>query len=222
MSDQTVYAGIARPKLLTCDLSNLKTKVFNDTDDVSFVDVLMAATAAPTFFPAVKIGSTFFCDGGIAENHPGLEVAQDLRNVEYVATIGTGMAPMNYQHLHNAGLLHWAPCFVDVFVDSSQTAADDVLRAVFGDERSDLINLTLPPVKMNLDDPSTIPVLVDLAADYVQDSKEVFAQIADKLHRTVTHGSSTGQRRSGGGGGVGGGSGGGGSQGGDDEPETPY
>jgi predicted acylesterase/phospholipase RssA len=184
MDDQTVYAGIARPKILLCDLSSLRTRVMTDQDDVPFVDVLMAATAAPTFFPAHKIGATYYCDAGIAENHPGLEVAKDMRSVGYVAAIGTGVAPTNYQHLYNAGLIHWAPAFADVFIDSSQAIADEVLKAIFGDS-SALLNVTLPPEKLALDDAGTIPVLIDLAQTYMKENVELFESVADGLFRTV-------------------------------------
>jgi predicted acylesterase/phospholipase RssA len=184
MNDETVYTGIARPKILMCDLSTLKTRVLTQEDDVPFVDALMAATAAPTFFPAVKIGATYYCDGGIAENHPGLEVAKDMRAVGYVATVGTGVGATNFQHLHNAGLVHWAPCFADVFIDSSQSVADEVLKAIFG-HRSELLNVTLPPTKMALDDVTTIPKLVELAHTYMHENTKTFEKVADGLFSAV-------------------------------------
>jgi hypothetical protein len=184
MNDQTIYAGIARPKVLVCDLSTLRTRVLTEEDDIHFVDALMAATAAPTFFPAYKIGATYYCDGGIAENHPGLQVAKDFRSVGYVATIGTGIAATNYQHLHNAGLMHWAPCFADVMIDSSQGACDEVLKAIFG-ENSELLNLTLPPVKMLLDDATTIPRLLEVANAYLEDNVDLFERVAEKLYQTT-------------------------------------
>jgi predicted acylesterase/phospholipase RssA len=187
MGDAAVYPGIARPRVLTCDLSNLHTRVWTHEDDVTMTDAMMAATAAPTFFPAHLIDNKYFCDAGLAENHPGLEVVKDVHNVEFVVTVGTGESTQDMSFLANAGLMQWGPHIVDVLIDSTQRAAFDLLLSCFGEANSRMLNVQLPAgEKMGLDDVSTVPRLVDMTNQYMDENEAELHYIVDSMYR-VTH-----------------------------------
>jgi patatin-like phospholipase/acyl hydrolase len=56
------------------DTTNRRTIIFKSYDpkyaNYKLVDVIIASAAAPTFFPAHKIGETWYKDGGLAANNP--------------------------------------------------------------------------------------------------------------------------------------------------------
>ena len=68
------------------DVSRCATKVFKtphaDTslgdEDVRAVDVAMATSAAPAYFPSVQIGHTLYADGGRFANNPSLFAPRQL------------------------------------------------------------------------------------------------------------------------------------------------
>ena len=66
---------------LNIDLN--KTKMFKSfrEDDKNFrlVDVIVASAAAPTFFPAHKVGGFFFQDGGLSHNNPSDVLVRECR-----------------------------------------------------------------------------------------------------------------------------------------------
>jgi patatin-like phospholipase/acyl hydrolase len=50
--------------------TTMKNVVFNNTFDLSFVDVSMASCAAPSYFESYKIGDGYYVDGGVWANNP--------------------------------------------------------------------------------------------------------------------------------------------------------
>ena len=75
-----------------------QTHLFNRKDNQTFVDVLMATTAAPTFFPSYEIKEMgVFVDGGVNLNNPSMSAYTDsVKNFNidskntFVLSLGTG------------------------------------------------------------------------------------------------------------------------------------
>ena len=79
-------------------------------------DVLMASTAAPTFFPAHVIQDSSYVDGGLFANNPSLCAVskilthfprqltqQDLT----VLSVGTGVTPQRLSGPADWGIIQW-------------------------------------------------------------------------------------------------------------------
>lgn len=85
--------------------------------DISLVDVVMASTAAPTYFPRHQIGEHFYVDGGLVANGPALLASRDMSDIfgipvanQRVLTIGTTKAAASQEKHSTAaswGVMDW-------------------------------------------------------------------------------------------------------------------
>jgi uncharacterized protein len=81
------------------------------------VDVALAATAAPTYFPVAEVGDELFADGGLYANSPD---ALALHEAEFflgreqqdiaLLSVGTTTSQFSFSHAtgRNLGILSWA------------------------------------------------------------------------------------------------------------------
>lgn len=102
---------------------------------LSTVDVAMATSAAPTFFPLAAIGDELFADGGLYANSPDLmalheaEVffGKNLSDVR-VLSIGTTTSQFSLSHVTgpNLGSIHWMKeqRLIQATISSQQLAVD--------------------------------------------------------------------------------------------------
>lgn len=70
---------------------------FNKDYEYKLVDVIIASAAAPTFFPAHKIGGDYFKDGGLFANNPSEILLKECRYEKFdkinILSITTGAQP---------------------------------------------------------------------------------------------------------------------------------
>ncbi len=119
--------------------------------DLRLVDVLLAATAAPTYFPHVELrpGSAF-CDGGMWANHPGLVAyaeAMKIRercrrkeldcgvNPEEIEMLSIGAGICSYSLTpprEGAGIMWWSQHFGEVISNSLDQGVHSVLKHILG------------------------------------------------------------------------------------------
>lgn len=80
-------------------------KKIGDTacEDATLVDIALATSAAPTFFPPHLIEERYFLDGGIVSNNPDLETLRFLTSVlsrpvesSMVLSVGTGQTTFDF------------------------------------------------------------------------------------------------------------------------------
>ena len=107
------------------------------------VDVALATSAAPTYFPAHRIADELFADGGMFANSPDmiavheaemfLGVQRDDIHVLSVGTTTTDFA-MSASLDPNMGVMGWMKNqrLTDVMIGSQQALADDMMRHVLG------------------------------------------------------------------------------------------
>ncbi|SFQ09345.1 Patatin-like phospholipase [Tranquillimonas alkanivorans] len=108
------------------------------------VDVAMATSAAPTFFPLHKIGSERFADGGIYTNSPD-EIAvhealhflgQDVGDTE-ILSVGTTTAKFSFpgKLASNMGYKDWLTDqrLISVMISAQQMNTDFMMRHRFGE-----------------------------------------------------------------------------------------
>lgn len=107
-------------------------------------DAARGTSAAPTFFPTVKIASVdgsanyYLIDGGLVANNPSnLAIAQAIfqhgnDTHPLVVSLGTGSyeAPLSYSKAKRWGLFGWAPGILDVMFDGVSGAADTIAEEV--------------------------------------------------------------------------------------------
>ncbi|CAG8687674.1 14856_t:CDS:2, partial [Racocetra persica] len=130
------------------DAKNIET---NDT----FVDILMAATTAPTFFPPYKIGNKTFIDGGIHLNNPASTAYNEAirynvpeKNIS-VLSLGTGCYLPDSSDPDQYNLLFWAQNLPRLMISTQESDTDR------------------EPIK--LDDHESIPYLLELGYQYIEE-----------------------------------------------------
>lgn len=103
------------------------------------VDVALATSAAPTFFPLAKIGNSFYVDGGLYANSPDLmalhEAVHFLGASEadvYMVSLGTTTASFSFSHRigRNLGALRWmyGQRLLSAIFSAQQQCGDSMLK----------------------------------------------------------------------------------------------
>ncbi len=101
----------------------------------TYVDALMATSAAPTFFPPYKIGDNMFIDGGVQANNPSqlaYNMASkhiDSRNI-YLLSMGTGDYIPAISDTNLRGLLFWGYNLKDVILPAQPGTCDQSMNSM--------------------------------------------------------------------------------------------
>lgn len=109
----------------------------------SAVDIAMATSAVPTFFPMVRIGNGLFADGGLFANAPDLQAAHEAEYKLNVPTrqlrllsIGTtsGHFPLSDDR-EKLGALDWLTDehLMRISMSAQQSSVDTMLRDRLGE-----------------------------------------------------------------------------------------
>lgn len=187
---ETRLADLRKSRLIvsTVNLTKGQTYVFRtphlptaiDDRNLNVVDVLLAATAAPTYFPhKVMPDGHAYCDGGLWAVDPAiLAVAEAFKIRQFctratcdpdydtseirVLSIGTGNAAYSLSPPGtDAGALYWAPHIADVMTTSQVQGVQSPLEYLLGD-RYQKINFDLPDNTWTLDNTDRVPDLFDV------------------------------------------------------------
>jgi patatin-like phospholipase/acyl hydrolase len=187
---ETRLEDILKSRLLisTVNLSKGQTYVFRtphlptvvEDRHLTIVDVLLAATAAPTYFPhKIMPDGDAYCDGALWAIDPAiLAIAEAFKirqhctrpkcDPEYdtstirVLSIGAGSATYSLSPPgSDAGALYWAPRVAEVMTTSQVQGMQSPLEYLLGD-RYQKINFELPDNTWALDSTNRVPELFDL------------------------------------------------------------
>ncbi len=150
---ETVMSDLSRPVVIPAvNLTKGGPKVFKTGHNRRFVldwrlkvvDVALATSAAPTYFPAHRIGDELFADGGMFANSPDmiamheaemfLDVARDDIRVLSVGTTTTDFA-MSSSLEPNMGVMGWMrnQRLTNVMIGCQQALTNDMMRHVLGE-----------------------------------------------------------------------------------------
>jgi uncharacterized protein len=145
------------------------------------VDVILATTAAPTYFPPHWIEDKHaegqYVDGGLWANHPGLLAYSEAvrisrecrRSVDprftaedvMVLSLGTGESPSAFRLPEGqAGVLRWAPHLLDLMMVSQSQGTHRMLRYLLPDARYHRINFIHESEGWELDAIEQLDVLI--------------------------------------------------------------
>ncbi|MEO1529042.1 MAG: CBASS cGAMP-activated phospholipase [Planctomycetota bacterium] len=190
---ESTLGELDRSRLIvpTVNLTKGETHVFRTphlptavhTRSLQIVDVLLATTAAPTYFPhKVMPSGEAFCDGGLWANNPAvLAIAEAFKIRQYctrpqcdpvydtssirVLSIGTGNTTYSLSPPgEDAGALFWAPHIADVMGTSQVQGVQMPLDYLLGD-RYQQINFEIPDASWSLDNVDRIPELLKLGEE---------------------------------------------------------
>lgn len=102
LNDTTKYV------LIPCfNINHNKTTFFKSWDPIygnyKVVDIIDASSAAPSYFPGVKINGDYYVDGGISVNNPVDSVYSDILELFpdcdiKILSLGTGKCEINKKH----------------------------------------------------------------------------------------------------------------------------
>ena len=107
------------------------------------VDVALATSAAPTYFPIAEIGDGLYADGGLFANSPDLLALHEAEHffrvpLAEISILSVGTTTSRFSFAHGAGttfgMLHWAmgQRLVQAMISSQQQIVDHVTRQRLG------------------------------------------------------------------------------------------
>lgn len=106
------------------------------------VDVALATSAAPTYFPIAAIGDQLFADGGLFANSPDLVALHEAeyffrKSIDdvFILSVGTTTSKFSFSHTRglDLGTLAWGRRFPQVLLSSQQLDVEYILRHKLGD-----------------------------------------------------------------------------------------
>ncbi|CAG8594907.1 7904_t:CDS:10 [Dentiscutata erythropus] len=160
------------PHLFTCYDARKNSK--NEEVNGTYVDILMATTAAPTFFPPHKIGSKTFIDGGIHLNNPTSTAYTEAIRYSVpqekisVLPLGTGCYlpdPQNPGKYRN--LLFWAQNLPKFMISAQEGNTDREMCNMLKNRYQRWQVFFEEPV--GLDDHESISSLLELGYQYIEE-----------------------------------------------------
>lgn len=146
LGEDTLVGDLKHPTIIpVVNLSKGKPQIFKTDHHASFVsdhklkavDVAVATSAAPTFFPIAEIGDEMFADGGLYANSPDLIALHEAVHFLGISddqirilSIGTSTAKFSLSHSvkRNLGIFGWARSLPSTIISSQQIDIYYILR----------------------------------------------------------------------------------------------
>lgn len=165
-------------------------------------DLILATSAAPTYFPPVEIQSTLgklyhMIDGGVYANNPAESALVEImsqtkyKNLKdyLIVSISCGDGPLGYSYdqLKSAGTIGWLRPLINILIDGCSQNTDKHLRHLYRDLPGHYIRFDTPLVHGNtsLDDASdkNLSGLKTDALNYLASAKAstLLNQVVDSL-----------------------------------------
>jgi patatin-like phospholipase/acyl hydrolase len=166
---------------------NRRESIFDSSKNFTFKDVLLATTAAPTYFPSHVINGVSYVDGGVALNNPTMK-AYSMAIGEgipiekiHVISMGTGNYipdPLNVNRYH--GLLFWAKNFPNVAMSPQEGNIDaDTMAILRGKYERWQVWLDDP---IGLDDCTQVDNLIEIGNQFIE---ELYADDENKMNKLL-------------------------------------
>jgi patatin-like phospholipase/acyl hydrolase len=139
---------------------------------VPMVDVAMATTAAPTFFPTAAVGGQRFIDGGVWANNPSVVAIGEAVSMldvplEAIRVLNLGAADQRTKHavhLDIGGWAAWERSTAQLLITASSRGAEGTAMHLVGKQNFTRFEAEVPDDALTLDRGRPAP-LAKLAAD---------------------------------------------------------
>lgn len=146
VGDETLLGDLVHPVIITAvNLTNGRPQIFKTPHHPNFkrdhsikvVDVAMATSAAPTYFPLAQVGDHLFADGGLYANSPDLMAiheAEHFLNVPAndirLLSVGTTTTLFSFPQSggKRLGIMDWFERLPKVMIATQQASVDDMMR----------------------------------------------------------------------------------------------
>jgi uncharacterized protein len=150
VGEETLIGDLKHPVIIPAvNLSKGKPQIFKTDHHPDFkidhlrkvVDVALATSAAPTYFPIATIGDELFADGGLFANSPDLVALHEAEHFfqkcakdVVMLSIGTTTSKFSFSHTLglNLGTLAWGRRFPQVLLSAQQLDVEYVIRHKLG------------------------------------------------------------------------------------------
>jgi patatin-like phospholipase/acyl hydrolase len=171
---------------------------------IKMVDVALATTSAPAYFPAATVDAARLIDGGVFANNPSVLAIAEAKSMLRVPldaikvlNIGT-MSPFtdHSDRLDNAGIGRWASAAVPMILTASSVSNTGLARHLIGFDNFVRMDATVPPGLFTLDRIDAIKVAGYAAAVSRNLGPEFAAKFADHTAPPYTPPSGRGGRTS--------------------------
>lgn len=182
----------------TMDIFSRRAARADATLDFLMRDIVRAATAAPTYFPAAQITSIdgsragHFVDAGISTNNPALLAFAEAKSLAPTApvimvSLGTGKAPSSIDpaRASNWGEVEWLTAVFELQGDAQATYTHDVLSEMLVNDSDRFFRLQVGlqdvPPQMDMSTPAHMAELKALALEELQHRRADFEALAELL-----------------------------------------
>ena len=159
----------------------------NSDKNETFKDVLMASTAAPTFFPSHAIKGKKYVDGGVTLNNPTMKAyitAIDYgvpKDKIHIISMGTGnYIPDPFNIDHYQGSLFWAQNLYKVCLPAQEGNTEAEIFSLLGNKYDRWQVWLEDPIL--LDDVEQIDNLLEIGRQYIE---EMYASEDNKMNKLL-------------------------------------
>lgn len=150
LGNDTCLGNLNHPVVIpTVNLTKGKPQIFKTDHHPTFqvdhkrraVDVALATSAAPTYFPIAAIGDELFVDGGLYANSPDLIALHEAEHFfqksigdVFVVSVGTTTSKFSFSHTRglNLGSLAWGRLLPQTLLSAQQLAVSYILQHKLG------------------------------------------------------------------------------------------
>lgn len=151
LGENTLMGSLKHPVVIPAvNLTKGKPQMFKTDHHPDFkvdhlrklVEVALATSAAPTYFPIASVGDELFADGGLFANSPDLIALHEAEHFFkkstddiFMLSIGTTTSKFSFSHTlgRDLGILQWARRFPQVLLSAQQLDVEYILRHKLGD-----------------------------------------------------------------------------------------
>lgn len=152
------------------EMNTYKARFFSSFSDKGILvkDILLATSAAPTYFEPAKIGENYYCDGGVFATNPTLcaitelMVEQGLDEKDLlVISVGTGRKrdDLDEQGSKEWGALKWVTALLRITMDSLVDLTDYQCKELLGENYFRFQIDLDQPIKLDATDSESIELL---------------------------------------------------------------
>ncbi len=194
---------LLKPCLLTSYITVTRRAVFFNTLSMKnsyttnyyVKDIVLASTAAPTYFPPMTIENEYsvnncYIDGGVFANNPALctliEALKlprcDSLQCIQLLSIGNVSSPKSYMHqnVRHWGLAKWALPMFNILMDGSEQTVDYQIKKIFHG-----LGMDGNYLRADLTVTDTVPPMDDVREESIRKLLEYGDVLADKMDKKM-------------------------------------